>query len=329
MEKTGNPIRKVISAMTAMQRFPWEQGTAAQSLYEMGLDELWIPMAYDAVKRQSRDGRLALVGGIAAVSDPAVNGEVCIRAYEKTKDPFFKEGYEKMLSYLLKNAPRTKDGIICHNNVSFQKEFSAKQLWIDGLYMVPPFLACAGLVREAYFQIQGYIHTLFDPKASLFFHIADTEQERFVRKLHWATGNGWAAMGIARVLEEAEKAGEEEIREKLLSFEKKVLSSMISLAGEDGRFHDILDDPSSFIDGTSSMMAASAVYRGIAKGYLPKEWKTWADRSFNSVSGRINSYGLLYEVCGCPDFMKSGTSCEAQAAYLMSCAWKEKAEAVS
>ena len=38
-------IDKVINAMLAMQRYPWEQGVCAQALYEAGKDELWIPMA--------------------------------------------------------------------------------------------------------------------------------------------------------------------------------------------------------------------------------------------------------------------------------------------
>ena len=77
---------KVIRCMLAMQRYPWEQGVCAQALYEAGKDDLWIPMAYDAVKRQATDGRLAIIGGDAAVSDPAVNGEVCLRAYQRTHE---------------------------------------------------------------------------------------------------------------------------------------------------------------------------------------------------------------------------------------------------
>ena len=35
----------------------------AQALFEAGREELWIPMAYDAVRRQLPDGRLAMAGG--------------------------------------------------------------------------------------------------------------------------------------------------------------------------------------------------------------------------------------------------------------------------
>lgn len=56
-------VEKVIQCMLAMQRHPWEQGVCAQALYEAGREELWIPMAYDAIRRQGADGRLAMVGG--------------------------------------------------------------------------------------------------------------------------------------------------------------------------------------------------------------------------------------------------------------------------
>lgn len=315
---------KVIGAMLAMQRHPWEQGVCAQALYEAGRDDLWIPMAYDAVKRQGADGRLAMIGGGAAVSDPAAAGEVCLRAYEKTGDPFFLGGARRMLDYLEKTAPRTAEGIICHNEVSFHEGHSSRQLWIDGLYMVPPFLAAMGRIREAAGQIEGYIRALYDGQAGLFYHIIDTEQKRFVRQKHWATGNGWALMGLARVAEEAEKQGEREIACRMSAFCDGLLKNMLKLQTADGRFHDILDEADSFTDGTSAMMTAATVYRGILGGYLEKEFLEAAERAFSTVSERIDSIGLVREVCGCPHFEEEGTSAEAQAAWIMADSWRKK-----
>ena len=312
---------KVINCMLSMQRYPWEQGVCAQALYEAGRDELWIPMAYDAVKRMHSDGRLAMIGGEVTVSDPAANGEVCLRAYERTGKVFFKEGADRMLKYLMETAPRTKDGIICHNTVSFIDGFSPYQLWIDGLYMVPPFLAVMGYIDEAMEQVKGYCRYLFDEENHLFYHIFDAEQGRFVRKVHWATGNGWALMGLARILEEAERRGREDIRDELLILLTDTLRSMLGYQCPDGRFRDILDDNSSFIDGTSAMMAAAVIYRGNAKGYLDLDLGC-ADKAYETVTGKIDDYGLIHEVCGCPDFITAGTSAEAEASYIMASAWK-------
>ena len=322
-------ITKVIHCMLAMQRHPWEQGVCAQALYEAEMDSLWIPMAYAAVKRQSADGRLAMVGGGAAVSDPASNGEVCLRAFRRTRDPFFRDGAQRMLDYLNSSAPRTSDGIICHNSASFEEGFTPAQLWIDGLYMVPPFLAAMGLVEEAAEQIRGYIRHLFDREAGLFFHIVDTGSGKFVRKKHWATGNGWALMGLARVTEAAAEAGRDDIREETASFLNRLLDSMLALQDADGRFHDILDEPDSFLDGASSAMMAAAVLRGILHGYVSAGRRDAAEAAFRTVAGKADGMGLIHEVCGCPDFVSEGTSAEAQAAFVMADAWRRKLNGAS
>ena len=319
-------VRKVINAMLAMQRYPWEQGVCAQALYEAGYEDLWIPMAYNAVQRIDKDGRLAMLGGGEAVSDPAANGEVCLRAYEKTGDSCFREGAEKMLEYLLQKAPRTSDGIICHNDISFFEGYTKYQIWIDGLYMVPPFLAAMGRIDESVEQIHGYQRHLFDSDNSLFFHIKDIEQDLFVRKVHWATGNGWALMGLVRVIAEAEKQNRTDIRDELTLFTEKLLDGMLKYQLPDGRFRDILDAEDTFIDGTSAMMMAATVYRSIVNGYLSNRYRKNADDAFQAVTETIDSCGLLRQVCGCPDFVSEGTSAEAQAAYIMASAWRAKLE---
>lgn len=315
---------KAAKCMLAMQRHPWEQGVCAQALAEAGRDNLWIPMAYDAVMRQDGDGRLAMVGGNNAVSDPAANGEACLRAFEKTGDPFYLEGARRMLDYLEKKAPRTADGIICHNAVSFDPDFSPFQLWIDGLYMVPPFLAVMGKTEAAAGQVRGYIRHLFDKEAGLFFHIRDISDGRFVRKKHWATGNGWALMGLARVAEAAREQDCPGIAEEMSAFLNRLLDAMLRWQLPDGRFRDILDDPESFADGTSAMMMAAAVFRGIRGGYVPPSRREAAETAYRTVAGMMDGIGLIRGVCGCPDFLTEGTSVEAQAAFIMADAWRER-----
>ena len=314
----------VIKTMLAMQRHPWEQGVCAQALYEAGREDLWIPMAHDAIMRQSRDGRLGMVGGEAAVSDPAANGEVCLRAFEKTGDPFYRMGAERMLQYLKHGAPRTADGIICHNNVSFEEGFSPCQLWIDGLYMAPPFLAVMGETDEAETQIRGYIRHLFDDDAGLFFHIIDTESGRFVRRKHWATGNGWALMGLARVIEEMDRQGCKDGKKDLSAFLETLLQGMLAWQLPDGRFRDILDDPESFADGTSAMMMAATVYRGSLNGYVNAGLIECAEKAYHAVRQGMDETGLIHGVCGSPHFDSEGTSAEAQAAFVMADAWRSR-----
>lgn len=321
-------MKKVICAMMAIQRYPWEQGVCGQALYEAGLDELWIPMAREAVTRQSSDGRLALACGGEAVSDPAAAGEICLRAWEKTGDPLFKKAAEDMLEYLEQRAPRTGDGVICHNTVSFTEGYTAEQLWIDGSYMVPPFLAVMGRVEEAAEQLRGYVRHLLDPESDLFRHIKDVGSNRFLRDKLWATGNGWALMGLARVAEEAEKRNQTDIARELNELGERVLNSMLQYALPDGRFRDVLNEEDSFVDGTSTMMAVAAACRRMYNGSLEKTGsiRAWAELAVETVSSKVDAYGLVREVAGCPDFVRPGTSAEAQAAWIMAKTWLDRLE---
>lgn len=314
----------VKNAMLAVQRYPWEQGVCAQALWEMGDETTAIAMAHDAVLRQTEDGRLAVINANIAVTDPAANGEVVWRAYCKTGKELYREAAEKMLHYMMHKAPRTDKNILCHNEVSFHEGFSADQLWVDSVYMAPPFLAVMGELSEAVMQIEGYLSYLKDETTGLLYHIYDAGTGSFVRKKLWATGNGWALLGIARVAETAIEQEETEYADRLIGYGKALLDAMLPYQLPDGRFHDILDEEDSFTEGTAAMMMATFIYRGLAGGWLPESYRTYADKVYNTMDAYVDEFGLIREVCGCPHFLTPGTSAESMAAYLMMQGWHDK-----
>lgn len=307
----------VKNAMLAVQRYPWEQGVCAQAVWEMGDTLTAVAMAHDAVLRQTEEGRLAVITNNIAVTDPAANGEVVWRAYELTGKETYKTAAEKMLSYLMKLAPRTDKNVICHNEISFHEGFSEKQIWVDAIYMAPPFLALMGELDEALFQIEGCIYYLKDDNTGLLNHIYDAGTNRFVRQKLWATGNGWALLGMARTIEIAQKENRNDIAEKLIAHSKSLLDSMLEYQLEDGRFYDILDDNTSFIEGTAAMMLAAYIYRGIIGGWLSRKYIGYADKVRCTMDKYIDEFGIIHEVCGCPHFLQAGTSAESMASYLM------------
>ena len=141
--------KRVAGAMLAIQRYPWEQGVCAQAMYEAGVENVWVPMAHDAILRQKEDGRLAVINSNFAVTDPAANGEVCLRAWELTGDEFYKKGAQKMFDYLMQQAPRTPDGVIYHNTVTFDEDFTPQQLWVDCLHGAAVYRRDGGCGRSS------------------------------------------------------------------------------------------------------------------------------------------------------------------------------------
>lgn len=316
-------VELVKKAMLAVQRYPWEQGVCAQALWELGDETTAIAMAHDAVLRQKEDGRLAVINENIAVTDPAANGEVVWRAYERTGEAQYGVAAKKMLDYLLFQAPRTNKQSICHNQISFHEGYSPEQIWVDSIYMAPPFLAVMGEWEEAVVQIEGYLTYLKDRETGLLYHIYDAGTERFVRKKLWATGNGWALLGIARVAETV-LGKRKEPAQKLLKYAKEILDAMLKYQLPDGRFHDILNEQDSFVEGTAAMMMAAFIYRGMAGKWLSDEYAGYAEKVRRTMENYVDEIGLIKEVCGCPDFLQVGTSAESMAAYLMMHAWYGK-----
>ena len=93
---------------------------------------------------------------------------------------------------------------------------------------------------------------------------------------------------------------------------------------EDGRFHDILDEADTFVEGTAAMMMAAFVYRGMVGGWLSEKYAGHAELVRMTMENYVDEMGLIQEVCGCPDFMQVGASAESRAAYLMMHGWYEK-----
>lgn len=306
---TQTLIRKVQTAMLCMQRRAWEQGVAAQALLELGETDLVVLFAKDAVVNQAKDGRLGLNGDKMPVADPAANGEPVLFAANVTGDPALKKAAERMLDFLLHKAPKTRDGIIHHNYIE-------NMIWVDAMYMMPPFLAVAGHPQEAVTQIVGYRQILMHPEKHLYYHIWDDDRQEFTRKLFWGSGNGWAAAGMTRVLNALPESMTQE-KAMLAGFIKEVIDACLPHQRDDGLFHDILDDASTFIETNVTQMLAYAIFRGIRGGWLAAVYRDAALKMRAAAHQQVDQFGLVQGVCGAPNFDRSGTSTEGQAFFLL------------
>jgi rhamnogalacturonyl hydrolase YesR len=318
-------IRKnVINAMLAMQRYPWEQGVAAQALYECGEWDRMTLLALEAAHRQLPDGRLAMIGDPVCVGDPAACGEACLRAYEHTGDSVFREAAEGMLGYLMMFAPRTEDGVTYHNTVSFDARYSPYQFWSDGCFMTAPFLAVMGEFTEAAKQFGGYCSFLIDEQTGLFRHIYDVESGCFADDQLWATGNGWVLLACAKLVHEAVKQNQVVFAGDYVEAGKALLDAMLKFQNADGTFCNVMNDPGSFHDNASAMMVAAFIYKGISEAWLEDGYVEYANKAYDHATAAIDRYGVVRGVCGAPHFTGEGSSCEAQAFWLMMSAAREK-----
>jgi rhamnogalacturonyl hydrolase YesR len=309
-------VKQVSQTLLTMQRYSWEQGVAAQAFLELGETNTAIKLARDAVQRQSADGRLASLRENDGVTDPAANGEAVFGAARITKEPVLQVGLESMLNYLMNSAPRAADGTLFHVT-------DAKEVWVDSMYMAPPFLAVAGQVDDAIRQIHGIKRRLWNSEAKLYAHIWSEDHNALTRSAHWGVGNGWAAAGITRVIRTLPESWANDRRNLELHL-REIIDGCLVHQRQDGLFHDVVDQPGTFIETNLSQMLAYSIYRGIVGGWLPSAYKEYADRMRKAAHQKVDDSGYVQGVCGSPRFDRAGTAPEGQAFFLlMEAAWRE------
>lgn len=309
LTKDAETVEKVKRAMLSLQRATWEQGVAMQAMLESGENDLVILMAKDAVLRQSQDGRPAMLGEEFALSDAASPGEAVLWAANKTNDPILMNGFNRLLDYILNRAPRTEEGIIYHFT-------NIPQIWSDIMYMLPPFLAAAGKFDEAMKQIDGARSCLWNADKKLLSHMWDCEKQTFVRKDCWGVGNGWSAAGMTRVIRALPKSMQNE-KKKLIGYVQEIIDGCLAHMRADGLFHNIVDDPRSFIETNLAQMLAYSIYRGIEGGWIDKSYRARAEKMRAAAHAKVDDLGLVQGVCGSPEFDHPGTATEGQAFFIL------------
>jgi len=296
------------AAALAMQRRDWEQGILAQAMLEAGHRDQVILLTKAAIVQQTPDGRLGVVvsGG---PTDPAMGGAAYAKAAEWTGDPSMQEAVEALLAWIRFKAPRSADGILYH-------VFEAPEMWSDGLNGAPPFLAAMGHYDAALVQIDGYRQRLWNPEKKMLAHIWDDGKRQLKDASFWGGGNGWAAAGLARVLRSLPQ-GRRQDRDRLAAFAKDILDGCLRHQRPDGLFHDVVDQPATFVETNLAQMLAFTIYEGVGAGWLPAAYRLHADAMRAAARAKMDSFGYVQGACSGPGFDRPGTSTEAQAFCIM------------
>ena len=306
-EKT-NKLDRVKLALLCMVKHQWEHGTAAQAFIESGDTNLAILMAHDAIFRQTDDGRLAGIHGSFNITDPCACGEPVIFAYEKTGDWKYKVAAKRMLEFI-KNAPASSEGIQYHN-------YSSNMIAADCMYMVPPFYAAMGEYTDAIRQVDLRFNLLWNEEQGAITHQYDDTTKTFSRDVIWGAASGWNAAGIVRVLGMLPENMSED-KKGLSVYLNKIVAGMLKYQLDDGLFHDILDDESTFVETTAAMMLAYSIYRGVNMGFLDGNFIESAEKIHSTAMLKVDELGLVQGCAGAPKFNFYGVSPEGQAFYIL------------
>ncbi|QMV43143.1 glycoside hydrolase family 88/105 protein [Cohnella cholangitidis] len=229
-------------------------------------------------------------------------GHSLLTLYEVTKDERYIETAKEMAEYLTHEAVRFGDGIFQHTVNSETYNFP-EQAWVDTMFMAGYFLLRIGklLNREDYFadglrQYHGHENVLQDSRTNLYYHGWDNIAGNHMSGIHWARGNSWAALTMARALDIVPvdlpnfMVIEGSLRDQL--------SALVRLQDESGLWHTILDDPSSPLETSGSAGIAAAL---LTKGRL---YNKYTQRSIDGIVARITEDGTVTGVSAGTAVMK-------------------------
>jgi unsaturated rhamnogalacturonyl hydrolase len=300
-------VAKAMSAMLGFQRASWEQGVAGQALLEAGERDAAIALARASLVHVNAAGVVAASGG--STTDPLMLGDCLWWAARRTGDPALVKAADDMLQFALKGAPRAADGTPYH-------QAGSKEMWSDGSFTTPPFLAAAGQDDAAVAQLLGVHRRLWDPSKKLMHHRWSEPKQALANAKCWGGGNGWTAAAFARVIRSLppERAAD---RVQLAAMLRELLDGCLAHQRPDGLFYDEVDNPGSYVETNLAAMLAYAIYESVRGGWLPEAYLIPADRMRAAVRARVDGLGFVQGVAGAPHFDRPGISTEGQAFFVL------------
>ncbi|MEQ8469871.1 MAG: glycoside hydrolase family 88 protein [Marinoscillum sp.] len=182
---------------------------------------------------------------------------------------------------------------------------SQTRYWIDDIFMI------------AALQVQAYRST----NETVYLDRAALTVDTYIQKLQqsnglfhhgpeapffWGRGNGWVAAGLAILLSELPEANPHYT--SILEGYTRMMETLLAFQAEDGMWHQLIDDPSSFKESSSTAMFGYAMITGVNRGllsrdiYAPAYVKAW-----NALAGYLNEDGKIREIC-----VGTGQSLEAE-----------------
>ncbi|PWN54327.1 hypothetical protein IE53DRAFT_383104 [Violaceomyces palustris] len=273
-----------------------------------------MSMAYHTIAAQDGVGRLgSRISGDENVTegsslDSASNGEGVMLAawvlgevadYTVSSNGFYANAARRQLQYIMNTTPKTPDGAFSHRATGLQ-------LWSDGVYMGPPFMAYYGLLtrnetllREAHNQVRLYREGLLlrtGLSQGLWGHIYSVDNGNFSDGGAWLTGNGWAAAGMLRVLatlSQSENTGDfSSEKADLVSWINEILDAAYPFLDRDtSLFHNYINETSTFLDPAGSAMIAYSTFRIASMHPASGKHVDSAERIYQVLQRSLNPLG--------------------------------------
>ena len=173
---------------------------------------------------------------------------------------------------------------------------SLSRFWVDDMYMVGALQVQAYratgdplYLDRAALQIARYADSLQRPNG-LFYHRLDAPY-------YWGRGNGWGAAAMGELL--TVLPVDHPHYEAIVNAYRRMMRRLLEYQGDDGMWHQLLDDPDSFAEPSCTGMFLYAMITGMDLGILsPGDFQGAVEKGWNALAGEfVNEKGEVIDVC--------------------------------
>ncbi len=169
------------------------------------------------------------------------------------------------------------------------------RMWIDDMFMITAVQSQAyratkdtAYINRAAREMVLYLDSPQQPNG-LFYHAPDVP-------FFWARGDGWMAAGMSELLRSLPKNNPH--RSRIMDGYKKMMATLLKYQAEDGMWRQLIDDPDSWKETSSTGMFTFAFITGVKEGWLDKKiYAPAARKAWLSLITYLNDKAEISEVC--------------------------------
>ena len=227
--------------------------------------------------------------------DYAVFGAVPLQLYIQTDEKRYLE-----MGQNIADQQWTKPGdqvkVSVEQLAAFQKGFSwHTRMWIDDMFMITALQTQAyrathneKYINRAAKEMVLYLDSLQKPNG-LFYHAPDVP-------FFWGRGNGWMAAGMAEILSSLPLNNPD--RPRIMKGYQTMMTSLLKYQAPSGLWRQLLDEPASWAESSSTGMFTYAMVVGVKKGWLDsKIYTPAARRAWLGLVSYLDENADVKDVC--------------------------------
>ena len=198
----------------------------------------------------------------------------------------------RVVDHIMHRALRLPDGTFARLNPD------SLTVWADDLFMGTMLLTRAAgvlgrpdLIEESAKQALRFHERLLDSESGLYWHgwFARTEEPSSSK---WARANGWTMLAKTELL--LALPDTHPLFDEVLETFRTHAAGLVRVQSEDGRWHQVLDNPETYLETSSTAMFVRAFADGVRRGWLPERpYREAAERGWAAVARQVRSDGQV------------------------------------